>query len=90
MSWQIAKEMARINKENLDKLSRTSLKTKLQDRRYKNTKSYKYKKGNPELLASIRNFHKAENRKSLIKRSLLFLIIFGGMGYGFWYYVMFG
>jgi len=90
MSWQIAKEMARMNEENLARLSRTSLKTKLQDRRYKNTKTYKYKKATPELLASIRKFLKTENRKSLIKRIILFLTIFGGMGYGVWYYVMLG
>lgn len=89
MSWQIAKEMARMNKENLDKLSRTSLKTKLQDRRYKNTKPYKYKKATPELLASIRKFHQAENRNMLIKKSILFIMTLGGMGIGVWYYVMF-
>lgn len=79
-TWGIARDMAKLNEENLSKLSRKGLYAKLKERGSKsNGKIYKFKKATPQALDAIRQKMEVEN-KAYNKRRLKIIIgclIFG-------------
>jgi len=80
MSWNIAKEMAKINEDNLAKLSRKGLYEKLKDATYRTRrKSYRYKKASQEQLANIKTNLTQQNLQSRRKRILLMSLLIGIM-----------
>ncbi len=76
MSWNIAKEMARINEENLSKLSRKGLYEKLKDSSYKSRRRiYRYKKASQDQLTSIKTELTLQNLQSRRKRVMLMSVL---------------
>jgi hypothetical protein len=71
-TWGIAKDMAKINEENLSKLSRKGMFQKLKDYGSSSSKRiYTFKKSTPELLKEIRETRAAENLQAQKRRILL-------------------
>ncbi len=76
MSWNIAKEMAKINEENLSKLSRKGLYEKLKDSSYKSRRRiYRYKKASQDQLTSIKTELTLQNLQSRRKRVMLMSVL---------------
>lgn len=79
-TWGIARDMAKINEENLSKLSRKGMYEKLKGATYKsNGRIYKFKEATPEVLEAIRVKREAENKAYNKKRLKLIIgcIAFG-------------
>ena len=71
-SWIIAKDMARINEENLSKLSRKSMYARLKEMSSKaKGKKYTFKKATPEILKAIRQKRITENQIAKKKRIII-------------------
>ena len=61
-TWGIARDMAKLNEENLKKLSRKGMYDKLKARGFNSPiKIYRFKKASPEVLKAIREKMKAQN-----------------------------
>ena len=62
-TWGIARDMAKLNEENLSKLSRKGMYAKLKERGSKSTgKIYKFKKATPQILEEIKQRRLIENQ----------------------------
>ena len=73
-TWGIARDMAKLNEENLSKLSRKGMYAKLKERGYKsNGKIYKFKKATPQLLEAIKQRRLVENQAYNKKRLKIIL-----------------
>ena len=71
----VAKDMAKLNEENLSRLSRPSMFEKLKSRGSKSKgKVYLFKESTPELILEIKNRKLREIKRSRKKQILIFLI----------------
>jgi len=72
-TWGIARDMAKLNEENLSKLSRKGMYERLKTKGSKSKgKIYKFKKASPEILRAIRAKRAIENQETK-KRKMLIL-----------------
>lgn len=70
-TWGIAKDMAKLNEENLSKLSRKGMFQKLKDYGSGSAKRvYTFKKATPQIIESIRKAKELENLQ-IRKRGLI-------------------
>lgn len=71
-TWGIARDMAKLNEENLSKLSRKGIYKKwIMHGSYSKKKVYQFKEAPPDLLRSIRERKAAENRSLRNKKIVL-------------------
>jgi len=71
-TWGIARDMAKLNEENLSKLSRKGMYTRLKEFGSKSKgKIYTFNKATPELLKAIRLKRQAENEAARRKRIVI-------------------
>ena len=71
-TWGIARDMAKLNEENLSKLSKKGMYEKLKTRGSKSKgKIYKFKKATPEILKAIREKRILENQQLRKKKIIL-------------------
>ncbi len=60
-TWGIARDMAKLNEENLKKLSRKGMFQKLKERGLKSKKVYRFKQATPETLRAIKQKMQLQN-----------------------------
>ncbi len=83
-TWGIARDMAKINEENLAKLSRKGLFEKLKSATYKSRrKIYQYRKSDPALIKAIQERYREDNQSLLVKKLILGVILLAGISLGF-------
>lgn len=71
-TWGIARDMAKLNEENLSKLSRKGMYTRMKELGSKSKgKTYTFKKATPEILRAIRLKRQADNEQAKRKRFIL-------------------
>ena len=74
-TWGIARDMAKLNEENLSKLSRKGMYTILRERSSKSrNKTYRFNKATPEIILAIRKKMEVENL-AMRKRNRIIWVI---------------